>query len=189
MLVAFAGTSGCGKNTIINQILNNNPEYKLMPSITTRKMREGESQGNPYIFVSEQEFKKKIADGEMLEYEEVHKGNFYGISKKILNEYESKYNVLLKDVDVNGIINAKKKGVDMISIFIEVTDKENLYNRIIARGETHERAMIRISRFDYEKSHKKDMDYVVTNNYMNDLPVAISKIEDIIKKERQKRNI
>jgi len=189
MLVAIVGTSGCGKNTIINEILKNNPKYLQMPSLTTRKMRDGESQGHPYMFVSEDEFWKEVESGRMLEHEEVHKGIHYGISRVILDDYLQKSPVVIKDVDVNGVMSAKKAGYDVVAIFIEVSDKQELLNRIIARGETPERAAVRISRFDYEMGHKKHMDHVVTNNTLDELPIAISKIDDIIKSELKKRKI
>jgi len=187
MLVAIVGTSGCGKNTIIDQVMKDNPDFVQMPSLTTREMRNGESQGHPYIFVTEDEFWKEVESGRMLEHEEVHKGRHYGISRVILDEYLAKHPVVIKDVDVNGVLSAKKAGYDVVAIFIEVSDKNELLNRIIARGETPERAAVRVSRFDYEMSHKKNMDYVVTNNTMEELPLAISKIGDIIRKELKKR--
>ena len=73
MLFTFVGCSGVGKNTIIGDLLKKHEDtYDLLPTVTTRDMRPGESQGNPYLFVKMDEFKKMIEDGEMYEYEWIH---------------------------------------------------------------------------------------------------------------------
>lgn len=187
MLVVFSGCSGCGKNTIIKEVLKENKNYRLMPSVTTRAMRDGEKQGDPYYFVSEEEFKKRIDSGELMEWVEVHKGTLYGISNKIYQELSQKYDVLLKDVDVLGVQNARKAGVDVVAIFVKVDNKEELRNRLIDRKTTPEDIEKRLSRFELENSHINNMDYVIENNNLNDLPIAIEKINDIIKKELKKR--
>ena len=187
MLVIIAGSSGSGKNTIIKEVLKQNPSYKFMPSITTREMRDGEQEGDPYFFVSESEFDRKIVSGEMMEWVEVHKGTFYGISNEVYRKMSKVYPVLIKDIDVDGVNNAKRAGVDVVSIFINVADKDALRQRLIIRGTTPEDIERRMSRYDYEKEKSKTMDYIVENNTELDLPIAISRVNDIIKQELEKR--
>lgn len=81
MLVILSGSSGVGKNTVINKILEENSNIELMPTMTTREMRDGEEPGKPYAFVSKEEFEQMIENGELLEYQIVH-GFYYGTPKK-----------------------------------------------------------------------------------------------------------
>ena len=136
MLIILSGSSGVGKNTIINKLLEDNENLELMTTVTTRDMRPGESQGNPYYFVTREEFEKKIEDGEMLEYALVH-GNYYGTSRKILEDKVKNGKILIKDIDVEGTLNLMKLlGDEVISIYLKPVSIEQLRERLLGRGET-----------------------------------------------------
>ena len=103
MLVIFSGGSGVGKNTVIENLLTNKA-FAFMPTYTTRKCRPNESEGNPYCFISTEEFLKKIEQNEFYEYQRVHE-HYYGTSKTLLNDRLKSGKILLKDIDVLGTQN------------------------------------------------------------------------------------
>ncbi|MCT4613066.1 MAG: guanylate kinase [Clostridia bacterium] len=181
-LFIISGTTACGKNTLINRVLKDDMGLTLIPSFVTRGMRDGESQGNPYIFMSEEEFMKLVNNNEMFEYENVHKGVYYGTHQKTY-EYavENGYDVI-KDIDVNGAEKYKEHFKEKaILIFIKTSTKEVLRQRIVDRhGEDEEQIENRLSRVDYELSKESNYDYVVIND---DLEKAVTDLEKIIRNE------
>ena len=166
MLVTFVGCSGVGKNTIIKDLIAAKGEkYDLLPSVTTREPREGETNGNPYYFVSREEFEKKIADGEMYEYEFVHT-NYYGGSRKVLNEKKATGKTLITDIDILGTATLKKKLADEIrvmSVFLYVDSAEELFRRLHGRGDEEEDIAVRAKRFEMEMGLSGNSDYMVNN--------------------------
>ena len=84
MLVIFSGGSGVGKNTVISELIKTG-DFALLPTYTTREKRPNETEGDPYCFLSEEEFKNKIAENELYEYQNVH-GHYYGTSKLLLKK-------------------------------------------------------------------------------------------------------
>lgn len=176
MLVILSGSSGVGKNTIINRMLAECDNLELMPTITTRAMREGESQGKPYLFVSREEFESMISNDEMVEYCEIH-GNLYGTNRRILNEKMASGKILIKDIDVEGTINLMKLLPDVVSIYLKPKSKEQLVERLIGRGETQ--IDLRLKRYEYEEEMSKHYSYVLINDQIDE---TLAKIYDIIKK-------
>lgn len=81
--IVFSAPSGSGKSTIINWLMQSHPELSLAFSIscTSRAPRGNERNGVEYFFLSPQEFRQKIAEGQFLEYEEVYQDRFYGTLK------------------------------------------------------------------------------------------------------------
>ena len=79
-LIIFSAPSGSGKSTLVNYLMEQHPELQLAFSIscTSRAPRGKEKNGVEYFFLSPEEFKKKIANDEFLEYEEVYEDRFYG---------------------------------------------------------------------------------------------------------------
>lgn len=106
MLVILSGVAGAGKDTIKKEIIKRMDNVKSIPSFTSRAPREGDVPGQTYIFLSKEEFEEKIRNNEVYEYD-IHHNNYYGTSKKILNE-ESKNGIIIKDIDVNRNRNFKK---------------------------------------------------------------------------------
>ena len=135
MLIILSGSSGVGKNTIINRMLEECNNLELMPTVTTRGMREGESQGKPYIFETREGFQAMIDRGEMVEYCEIH-GNLYGTNRRVLEEKSAGGKILIKDIDVEGTLNLMKLLPDVISIYLKPVSKEQLVERLHGRGET-----------------------------------------------------
>lgn len=182
MIVILSGSSGAGKNTIISALIEGESEkYALMPTVSTRAMREGEREGMPYHFTTAEDFMRRIREGEFIEYENVH-GNLYGTSRKVMDSMRESGKTLLKDIDVLGTLNLSRrlKGIiKVVTIFITV-DIEKLRERLSIRGETPEAIEKRLSRFETEQDYADKYDYIVEND---DLATAIAEVKEIIEKE------
>lgn len=187
MLILLGGVSGSGKDTIKNAILERMDNVVSIPSYTSRPMREGDIPGITYNFVSQEEFKKLIDDGELYEYD-FHHDNFYGTSKRLLNARLDEGLSVIKDIDVNGIANLKKifeGDMKVISIFLRVP-KDILVQRIKDRNPdmTEEELELRLSRMEYEESKIPEFDYVVDNINLDDtISTIVGIIENEVKKE------
>ena len=103
LLILLVGPSGVGKNAVISQIVDQMSEFEFAPSSTTRPLRPGESQGEPYFFVTEAEFHRQWNTKEVLEYETVH-GNYYWTARSKLQEIWNKGKSAITDVDVFGAL-------------------------------------------------------------------------------------
>ena len=99
MLVILSGVAGAGKDTIKKEIIKRMDNVKSIPSFTSRPPREGDVPGQTYIFLSKEEFEEKIRNDEIYEYD-IHHNNYYGTSKKILNE-ESKSSIICRQIFLN----------------------------------------------------------------------------------------
>ncbi|MDD4110123.1 MAG: AAA family ATPase [Clostridia bacterium] len=181
MFIILSGSSGAGKNTIINELIKRNPKLRFLKSCTTRSVvRDDEVGTSPYIRISKEEFNKKIKNGELFEHEEIH-GDYYGILNESINEIIAKKNDFIKDVGVLGQKNMVDKignKVKIISIFLEVP-KEELIRRLKLRGENNIEK--RLARFDFEYSHIPNYDLIIPNDDMNK---TIQIIEGILKNKK-----
>lgn len=162
MYFAIAGSSGCGKSTIINILIKENENLIFIPSYTSRTPREGEVNGKTYTFISKEEFKEKIKEGEFLEYATIH-DNFYGNSKKVVQNALDQNKMIIKDVDVDGVknLNERLKNIcPLVKVFF-IVSKKTLKKRLIERGE--KALKLRLKRYKYEQSHQNGFDYIITN--------------------------
>lgn len=183
MLVLLSGVSGAGKDTVKKELLNRMDNVITMPSYTDRLPRPGEVNGKIYNFITTEEFKQKIEEGEFYEYS-VHHEHYYGTSRKILNENIQKGKIIVKDIEVNGtenLLKLLKNDIKIVTIFLRVP-KEELRNRLEHRGEkaSSEEIELRLNRFDYEESKIGMYDYVIKND---DLEKTVQIIMSIIKNE------
>ena len=113
----ISGPSGAGEDSIINGL---EAYFPLERAITTstRSMRPGESQGNPYYFLSKEVLKKKIAEGAFAEYAEQYNGNLYGVTREELNRLMHSGNIGIWKIDYQGVATAKKLFPEIIAIMI-----------------------------------------------------------------------
>lgn len=144
------------------------PELNLAFSIsaTTRAPRGTEKNGVEYLFLSEDEFRKKIADGEFLEYEEVYPGRFYGTLKSQVDSQTALGENVVFDVDVKGGCNIKKfYGSRALSIFIQAPSIDELKKRLEGRGtDSAEAISKRIAKASYEMTFAPQFDHIVVND-------------------------
>ena len=137
-LIVISGPSGVGKGTIVKLLQKKYQEEgkKLYLSIscTTREPREGEMEGVHYYFITEEEFLRRISEGDFFEYNKYGTGKYYGTPKSTVIEYLKKgYDVIL-EIDINGYKLIKEQYPDCIGIFIMPPTINDLYERLRNRG-------------------------------------------------------
>ena len=176
VLLAVSGPSGVGKGTMVKTLIARREDVVESVSCTTRPPREGEIHGKHYFFLSREEFERRIAEGDFLEYDE-HFGNYYGTPKSFVRETLPHKSIIM-EIDVVGALNAKKEFPDTVLVMVVPPSVEELRRRLSGRGsETEAQIQNRLERMEYELSHADEYDYVVVND---DLEKAIRALEDII---------
>lgn len=167
-LLIFSAPSGSGKSTIINWLMTEHPELNLAFSIscTSRAPRGTERHGVEYFFLTPDEFRRRIAQNEFLEYEEVYADRFYGTLKsQVDRQLEAGQNVVF-DVDVKGGCNIKKfYGDRALSLFIQPPSVNELRNRLNKRAtDAPEVIEDRIARATYELTFASKFDRTIIND-------------------------
>lgn len=182
IIFVISAPSGTGKTTICEGLLKTLDDLKMSVSHTTRKPRTGEKTGVDYHFVDEQTFHKMIENDEFVEWAEVY-GNFYGTSKRAINDILNSGHDVLLDIDIQGAKNIKRIYPESVLIFILPPSIYELEQRLINRKE--DRAVIRkrLSKAVDEISQYELYDYIVIND---NLERAIKEILSIITAERLK---
>ncbi len=161
--------SGSGKTSIARRVMKEIPELRFSVSVTTRPMRHYERQGVDYFFVSPDKFFEYIETGELLEYQEVYPGRFYGTLKEEV-ELASEDGPVLLDIDVKGALNVKQLyPEESFVIFIRPPSLEELERRLTLRGSEDPFTLAdRIDKATFELEHQDDFDAVVVNEDLED---------------------
>ncbi|KLU61736.1 guanylate kinase [Peptococcaceae bacterium CEB3] len=172
------GSAGAGKNTLINCLLQPQSQLVYIPSFTTRDPRPGESEANPYHFISKVDFAQRITENEFFEYQEVH-GNLYGTSKKEFRKIITNNQIGITDVDILGGLKIKHAWPELVTtIFIRPSDPDVLVERLELRhSESQETLERRLKRVPLEISMENQCDYVVIND---DLEQAVDSLIKIV---------
>ena len=185
----FSAPSGSGKTTILKQIFEKFPNlFGFSVSATNRPARDGEIDGRDYYFLSDNQMKEKIANGDFLEWEQVYEGRYYGTLKSELDRIWSEGKVVVFDVDVKGGINIKNMLKDeAFAIFIMPPSVEELKKRLEGRNtETVESLQQRLARAEMEISKSDNFDTVILNA---DLTLAVNEVEKCIGEQLRKWDI
>ena len=178
-LLVIAAPSGCGKTTIVKQILHTFDNFYFSISATTRVQRKNEKHGKDYYFISREEFDKKIAEDDFVEWNE-HFGNRYGTLKSDINRQINEGKDIIFDVDVNGALNIKKNFPESKLIFIKAPDINTLRERLVKRGsESEETIDLRLKRAEEEIEKSVYFDEIIINDKLD---TAIEDIKKIIYK-------
>lgn len=181
-LFVISGPSGVGKGTLVKRLMEEDDSLALSISCTTRQPRVGERDGEHYFFVTEREFKNRIAENDFLEYDE-HFGNYYGTPRSFVERRLKEKSVIL-EIDVVGGLNSKRLMPDAVLIFIAPPSMEELEKRLAGRGtETEKNAEDRLHRVKFEYEQQAFYDYVVVND---DFETAYAELRAIIEKEKNK---
>lgn len=178
--IIFSAPSGAGKTSIVHGLLNRMDTLRFSVSATTRAKREKEIDGKDYYFFPLETFKAKVANEELLEWEEVYEGVFYGTLKAEVARIWSDGNHVLFDVDVQGGKKLKKiLGDDACSIFVRVEGEHVLRERLLARQTENEETLeMRVKKSAEEMKEEIHFDKVILNK---DLSTAIAEAETIVK--------
>ncbi len=166
-LIIFSAPSGSGKSTIINKLMS---EYGLRGrfsiSATSRKPRGSEQDGVEYYFLTEEDFRRRISEGDFLEYEEVYPGCFYGTLRSEVDRTLARGENVILDIDVQGGLNVKKiYGDRALTLFIQPPSIERLRERLERRGtDAPEVIERRLAKAETELSFAHRYDEVVVND-------------------------
>lgn len=165
-IIIFSAPSGSGKSTIINYLMEQDLNLHFSVSATSRPPRGKEQHGVEYFFLTPEDFRKHITQGDFLEYEEVYKDRYYGTLKSQVDAQLEKGDNVVCDVDVLGGLNIKKHyGERALSVFIQPPSIDELRKRLISRGTDAPNVIEdRIARAEFELSHASQFDVVVVND-------------------------
>ncbi|MBV9228544.1 MAG: guanylate kinase [Chloroflexi bacterium] len=179
LLFVLSAPSGTGKDTVIKALRDQGMDFHVVSSVTTRAPRPGESEGNPYHFVSKEAFDLMVANGELLEHANVH-GNWYGQPlQQIRDNLRAGRDVLLK-IDVQGAATVRKKISGAIFIFLVPGSVEELVERLTNRQtETESERQRRLSDAQTELAQRDHYDYVIENR-RGKLAEAVENLRAII---------
>ena len=176
-LIIISAPSGSGKSTIIGRIMQDESlKLAFSVSATTRPRRGQEVHGVDYYYKTIDEFQHMIENDELVEYQEVYEGRYYGTPKSEVERITGMGKNVVLDLDVLGGVNVKKMyGDRAISIFIQPPSVEVLRQRLINRGtDSMEDINARIDKAEFEISIGPQFDHTVIND---DLDTAISTLE------------
>lgn len=178
--IIISAPSGAGKTTIVHHLLKTIPRLEFSVSATSREKRPNETHGKDYFFITAEEFKKKIRNNELLEWEEVYPGCFYGTLKSEIEKIWERGNVAAFDVDVIGGLNLKKiLGKNALALFILPPHFDELEKRLKNRGtESSERLAVRVAKAKEEMAKAKAFDKIVIND---SLPHAFGDAEQLVR--------
>ena len=184
-LFLIVGPSGSGKGTVIAELKKVFTDFVYPISYTTRKIREGEKLDDVYHFIAREEFEKMIEENDFLEYAIVHSNEYYGTPKKDIVEPLMQGKTVVREVDIQGFNSIKEiiQKEHLISIFMKVSDLEDLKQRILRRGEMSEEELQRRMDSAMKEMAKADQcDYQVENRW-GEIRECVEKVEQIIRAE------
>ena len=186
VLVILSSPSGAGKTSIARALVEENKNFLFSVSATTRKSRPGEVNGREYHFLTVDEFREKINDGQFLEHAKVF-GNLYGTPLEPVMESINDGKDLIFDVDWQGGKQIRSSSLSkfVISIFILPPSIKALQERLMKRAQdSSETVKDRMTKSIGEIMHWKEYDYVIVNN---DFEQTLDEVKSIITSEKLRR--
>jgi guanylate kinase len=181
LLVVVSGPAGVGKGTLCKAYMKKFDDMKLSVSNTTRLPRDGERDGVEYNFTTKENFLKMIENDELLEYVNVFE-NYYGTSKKWVQEQLDMGNDIILEIDIVGAMNVKKTYDNALLLFIIPPSYEVLEKRLRNRNtDSDDQIRQRLERMEEEIKIMKDYDYFVVND---DIDESLDMMKAIIDTQR-----
>ena len=191
-ILLISGPSGSGKSTLIKHLIAEfGDELYFSISSTTREMREGETDGVNYHFISESEFRAGIDRGDFLEWANVH-GKFYGTSLKVVASELERGKTVLFDIDVQGyeIVRGKVPRSELASVFITTPSLSELRVRLQARGSNADTDIaLRLQNAQEEMKRLGEYDYLIINDRLEQAYENFRSIYKAIRLETAGRDI
>ena len=179
VLLILSSPSGAGKTSLSKKIKEEIKNFEISISHTTRKPRNDEINGKDYHFISKEEFSKKINNNEFYEYAKIY-DNYYGTSKKGVNDLLEKNKNIVFDIDWQGTQQLVKfSNLKFLKIFLLPPNKNELEKRLINRNKDSDKSLSkRLKAYEKDKLHWKEYDVVLVNK---DLEICYSQLKKIIK--------
>jgi guanylate kinase len=183
-LVIVSAPSGAGKTTIVKHLLKSGLNLGFSVSACSRSIRKGETDGKDYFFLTKEEFEKSIETGDLLEWQEVYPGSFYGTLRSEVERLLASGQNVIFDVDVVGGLNIKKiYGGRSLGIFVMPPSVEVLKQRLISRSTDNPQSLQkRLDKVALELSYAQQFDYILINDDLTDaLNKAVEVVSDFLK--------
>lgn len=182
LLFVLSAPSGAGKDSVIDAALKQGMNFYVVPSVTTRAPRPGESEGHPYHFIGQERFEQMVSNDELIEYAKVH-DHWYGQPRKPIQEHLNAGKDVLLKIDVQGAATVRKKVPGAIFIFLVPESLEVLASRLVHRNtETPEELAQRLETARAELAEQHRFDYVIMNR-QGHLAEAAEKLWSIMEAE------
>lgn len=179
-MIVLSGPSGVGKGTVVKALMERNPKVRVSVSATTRQMRPNEISGIHYDFLSHEEFERRIAENQFLEYAE-YVGNYYGTPEEPVNRMLEEGLDVILEIEVQGGLQVMQRRSDAISIFIAAPSFEVLAGRLRGRGDTDEdKIQKRLQTARREYLVAPQYRYVVVNDRLEN---AVDDVQAILRAE------
>lgn len=185
LLVILSGPSGCGKGTVLHQVLERYPTAIVSVSKTTREPRNGELEGVHYFFVTKAEFEKSIKKKDFLEYAE-YAGYYYGTPKTWVEMQREAGRDVILEIEVQGGMQVIEQCPDAVSIFLTSPSLEELERRLRYRGtEDENKIKKRMKRAIWELNHMDKYEHVIVNDNVEEAATQFIEICERAKKETE----
>jgi guanylate kinase len=162
-LIVVSGPSGAGKSTLIGEALESVDQLAYSVSATTRAPRPGEVDGREYIFLSREEFERRIEEGYFLEWAE-YSGNLYGTPVERVEELLDEGRSVILEIELQGARKVREKRPDAVMVFVRAPSLEETRRRLEGRAtETAEAMETRLATAVEEVAAREEFDYEVVN--------------------------
>ncbi len=181
ILFVVSAPSGAGKTSLCRAVSQRLDHLQYSISYTTRPSRVGEVDGRDYFFIDEASFKKRIEQGDFIEWAQVH-GHFYGTSQNLLAEWTASGTDVILDIDSQGAMLLKQRSAEGVYIYVLPPSFDILKKRLTARGsESPEEMSRRLIKAKDEIRYYKEYQYLIINKAVEE---AIDNLESVILAER-----
>ena len=181
LVCIISAPSGSGKSTLVKRLMESDPLLDFSTSVTTRRPRAGEVEGESYYFISVEEFMRLRDAGELLEWAEVF-GNYYGTSRAVLDRARQRGHDLILDIDVQGAAQLREKLPGAVTVFILPPSRKELEARLRNRSSDPDEVIQRRLRdASREVCNYKQYDYILVNDK---LEASFEKLRGILLAER-----
>ena len=175
-LVVLSAPSGAGKSSLLNNVISQHHDIGLTISHTTRDIRPNEKNNIDYYFISKEKFQAMINEEEFIEFAEVH-GNFYGTTKKEIDEKLMNFEIVILEIDTNGAKQVLSNIANCRSVFILPPSYSSLVKRLLARKtENKEQLEKRLRAAKTEIKEATGFDYVMINDVFEESVTNLTEI-------------
>jgi len=178
-VIVVTGPSGAGKGTLEAALLERLPQLELAVSATTRPRRQGERDGREYWFISNEEFDRRVREGEFLEWVPYVAGTRYGTPRSEIERIQAAARIPLLDLEIEGALRVREEVPGSVTIFVDVPSFDELERRLRARatesaGEIGERLALARK----QRKQAGEFDHVVVND---DRRRAAAELEELVR--------